>query len=333
MRSRFLWLVGLACANLAPAQVASFSGPVEAYAFDLPTRSVRPVIGFPGSSSFGPAIVEDLDFGSVAPQQSYAIVLKGVVWQLASHLDSARPSAQTLTGITARPQGVAWSDDGSLAILYSLAGNWIQTVSGLPTQPAVGTRTDVSTVGLLAAAVSDAKGKQIAVAVTGSSPGVFLFEAATRTFQALLPLSSPAALAFSGDGTELYAIDSSTKQLSAVKVANLGSQTVSLAGLANPFAVRCAPLTSAGQVVYVASRGDQILREYNFTSRQTVADLPLSFAPAGLDEFGRNSFMVAPRASASDPLWLFVDAPQPAIYFVPALPEQPVRPERGDRAR
>jgi hypothetical protein len=43
--------------------------------------------------------------------------------------------------------------------------------------------------------------------------------------------------------------------------------------------------------------------------------------------------MVAPRASASDPLWLFVDAPQPAIYFVPALPEQPVRPERGDRAR
>ena len=333
MRSGFLWLAIFACANPAPAQVASFSGPVEAYAFDLPTRSVRPVIGFPGSSSFGPAIVEDLDFGSVAPQQNYAIVLKGVVWQLASHLDSARPSAQALTGIAGRPQGVAWSGDGSLAILYSLSGNWIQTVSGLPAQPVVGPRTDVSTLGLLAAAASDATGKQIAVAVTGPSPGVFLFEAAGQAFERLLPLSNPAALAFSSDGAELYALDSSTKQLAAVTMSNLGSQTVSLAGLANPFAVRCAPLSSAGQVVYVASRGDQILREYNFTSRQTVADLALSFAPAGLDEFGRNSFMVAPRASARDPLWLFVDAPQPAIYFVPALPEQPARPERGDRAR
>jgi hypothetical protein len=334
MRSRFLLVIGLVCSNLAPAQTATFSGPVEAYAFDLPTRSVRSVIGVPGSSSFGPAIVESLDFGSVAPQQNYAIVLQGLQWQLASKLDAARPSIHALTGITARPQGVAWSGDGSLAVLYSLAGNWIQTIGGMPNQPAVGPYTDVSTLGgVLAAVASDAAGKQIAVAIAGQRSGVFLFQAATQTFVPLLALSRPVALAFSSDSADLFAIDASTRQLSVVNLASLATQTVPLTGLADPFAVGSAPATAPSRIIYVASRSDQILREYDLSSQQIIADLPLNFVPTGLQQFGRNSFLVASRARAVDPLWLFVDAPQPAVFFVPALPAQSLRPERGNSAR
>jgi len=333
-------LIALVGANLSMAQTASFSGPVEAFAFDLPTRSVRPVLGFPGSSSFGPAIVESLEFGSVAPALNYAIVLHGLEWQLALHLDSTRPSFQALPGIAGRPDGIAWSQDGSLAILYSLAGNWIQTISGLPNQPSAGPQTEVSSLGSLSAVASDATGKQIAVAVTGEgagqSAGVFLFQAATQTFVPLHGLAHPVALAFSSDGTELFAIDSSTRQLSVINVASLSSQSIALNGLADPFAVSspaAAPgIQTASQVIYVASRSDRILRELNLATQQVVADLPLNFVPTGLNEFGHNSFLVASRAQAADPLWLFVNSPA-AVFFVPALPVPPLRTERGDGLR
>ncbi len=334
MRSTFLLLIGLVWTNWGAAQPVSFSGPVEAYVFDLPSRSVRAVIGVPGASSFGSAIVEGLDFGSVAPQQNYAIVLDGVVWQLASNLDSARPKIQVLKGITARPQGVAWSGDGSSAALYSLDGNWIQIVSGLPNQPAVGAPTDVSTLGgSLAAVASDSAGKHIAAGITGQRSGVFLFEVASQTFVPLLALSKPVALAFSSDGSNLYAIDAATRQLSVINLASTSAQAISLEGLTDPFAVSAGPATASSQMIYIASRSDQILREYNLSSRQTIADLPLSFAPTGLQEFGHNSFLVASRARSADPLWLFADAPQPAVFFVPALPLPLILPERGNGAK
>jgi hypothetical protein len=337
MRSRYLLSIGWMFAALAPAQVASFSGPVEAFAFDLPSRSVRPVIGFPGSSSFGPAIVERLEFGSVAPQQNYAIVLQGLVWHLASHLDAARPSLTPLKGITARPQGITWSADGSTALLYSLGGNWIQSISGLPGNPAVAPPVDVSTLGgTLSAAATDAAGKQVAVAITGQgvagkNAGVFLFAAASQSFQPLLALANPVALAFSSDSASLYAIDSATRELSVIDLASRGSQTFPLDGLADPFAVAPAPATASTATVYIASRSDRILREYNLTSRQITADLALDFAPTGFDPFGRNSFLVASREHSTDPLWLFVEAASPAVFFVPALAQAPLGAERGAR--
>lgn len=333
MRSTLLLLIGFTLANLGAAQPVSFSGPVEAFAFDLPTRSLRSVIGVPGSSSFGSAIVERVDFGSVAPGQKYAIALQGAAWHIASHLDSARPSLQALTGITARPQGITWSSDGSLAILFSFAGNWLQIVSGLPSQPSVGQRIEVSSQGgVLSAVASDAAGKQIAVAITGRNAGVYLLQAATHAFVPLVELSNPIALTFSSDSADLLVIDSATRQLSVINVASRSSQEVSLEGLAHPFAVRAAPATASSKVIYVASRGDQILREYDLLTQHTIADVSLNFTPTGLEEFGRNSFLVASRARAIDPLWLFVDQPGPAVYFVPALPV-PHRPEREERAR
>ncbi len=50
---------------------------MEALTFDAPTRSLRAVIGFPGAASFGPVLLDSLDFASVAPLQNYGIVFEG----------------------------------------------------------------------------------------------------------------------------------------------------------------------------------------------------------------------------------------------------------------
>jgi hypothetical protein len=296
------------------------SGPVTGYTFDAPTASVRAVMGFPGAASFGPALLAGLDAGWIAPGENFGLVFQAGNPLLISELDSAQISETPVAGLAGQPEGVTWSGDGSTAVLYSLSGNWIQTLSSLPNNPTVGALTDVSTLGgSLSAVAVDQSGVQIAVAITGGSAGVFSFSA-SQGFAPLLQLSNPAALAFSADGSSLLALDTSSMQLSILDLASFNSQSMPLGGLADPFAVRAAVDSQNRQIVYVASKSDQLLREYTISDQQPVTDLPLYFPPGVLSDFGKNTFVIAGRSQPSDPLWLLANLPEPAVYFVPAIP-------------
>ena len=144
----------------------------------------------------------------------------------------------------------------------------------------------------------DANGKQVAIALAGASAGLYLMTA-SGSFAPVLQLANPVALSFSNDATQLFAIDTASLQLAVVNLANFDFQMAPLAGLADPFALR----EGTNQKLYVASRSDRLLREYDLTSLQAVADLPLSFTPTGIQQFGANSFVVASRVPR-DPLWL-----------------------------
>jgi hypothetical protein len=318
MRWTLLLLLGTAAAGAMAAQQASLVGPIEGFTFDAPTASVRAVIGFPGAASFGPALLSSLDSGWVSPGRNFAVVFQGGNCILASHLDSGQISTVPIAGLTGQPEAITWSGDGSVAILYSLGGNWVQTLSGLPDNPIAGALVDVSSLGgSLAAVAADQSGGQIAIGITGTSAGVYLL---TQAFAPLLQLSNPVALAFSHDGGSLFALDTSTMQLSILDLTSFNCQFLALQGLADPFAIRPALDSQNREMVYVASRSDQLLREYDVSGQQVVADLPLYFSPTGVAEFGKNSFLVAARSRASDPLWLLTNLPQPAVYFVPAVP-------------
>ena len=73
---------------------------MEALTFDAPTRSVRAVIGFPGAASFGPALLDSLDFASVAPLQSYGIVFENGKCLFVSGLGSKTISTVAIAGVT-----------------------------------------------------------------------------------------------------------------------------------------------------------------------------------------------------------------------------------------
>jgi hypothetical protein len=319
MRCTLLLLLGVASLGVVSGQQIGFSGPIEGFTFDLPTASLRAVTGTPGSALFGPALLDRLDFGSVAPHQNYAIAVQGENCLLVSNLGSDRISTSRISPVSRRLDAITWSGDGSLAILYSRSGNWIQEISGLPGNPSVGPYQELSSLGgLLSAVAAGQQGKQVAIAVTGNSAGVYLLTD-SQAFAPVLQLSNPIALAFSSDGTSLFVLDASAMQLSILNLASLSSQAIPLAGLADPFAIQSAPETQNRQLVYVASRSDQLLQEYDIASQQVVLELPLYSSPTGIDEFGQNSFLIRSRLQAGDPLWLLTSSPQPAVYFVPAI--------------
>ncbi len=327
MRFASLVVLGLISPLHVPAQQTSLSGPVEAFTYDAPTRSLRAVIGFPGAASFGPVLLDSLDFASVAPLQNYGVILQGGTWLLASGLGSKTVSTHAIAGVTRYPEGMVWSGNGSLAILYSRAGGWFQTIAGFPAAPVAGTVVEVSSLGGSFTAIAvDAQGKQIVVAVSGDKGA--LYQAAGQSFVPLASMSNPVSLSFSSDGQTLYALDAATLQITAVSLAGNGFQTLALPGMTNPIAIQAIQDSQSGsasdsqsgrQLLYIAGGSDRMLRILDAASQQILTDVPLNLKPTGLAVFGSGSFVLASRAQSANPLWLFSNTPQPGAYFVPAV--------------
>jgi hypothetical protein len=319
MRGALLFLAGLGFISTTrlPAQQTSLTGPVEAFTFDQPTRSIRAVIGFPGTASFGPALLDNLELASVAPGQSYGLVFEDGKCLLVSGLASKKISTAAIAGVTRYPDGIAWAANASLAILYSRAGNWFQTIAGFPNAPVADALTDLSSLGSLTAVASDSAGHQVAVGVRGDKGGVYQAEGNWVT--PLSAMANPVSLSFSADGKILYALDASMLQVTAIILGNHGIQTLALGGIANPVAIRSLQDSQNRPVLYVAGGHDRILRILDVTSQQ-FTDTALNFQPTSIDAFGSNSFVLAPRSQSGKPLWVFSSTPQPAAYFIPAIP-------------
>jgi hypothetical protein len=286
--------------------------------FDAPTGSLRAVKGFPGSATFGPALLSDVEFGSVAPYKNYAIVLKDSHWLFVAGLDSAHVSTSPLPGVFGAPEGAVWSSDGSVAILYSTSGNWMQTLAGLPGSPHANAYTNLSVLaGSLTAIASDADGKQIAIAMQGPKGGVYL-NTSKQEFIPLAKSSNPIALSFSENGANLYVLDGAALKLTAITISDWNSEVLPLQGLRDPFAILAGYDNENRPVLFVASASDRLVGVYNPASQKMEVTFHLGFQPTGLQDFGRNSLVIGSRSKPGSPLWLLSTAPKPAVYFVPA---------------
>jgi hypothetical protein len=297
-----------------------FSGPMVGFTFDRPTGSLRGISGLLGSALLGAPVLLKLDYASVAPLKDYAIAFQGGQCLFASNLRLAPISIATLPGQFSVPDGIAWSGDGSVAVLYSPKGNWVQTISGLPLSPNAGPLLDVSPLGgTLSNVAVDFHGEQLVIGVLGDSGGVFRI-ADSQTFLPLLTVSKPISLSFSDEGGKLYILDGASKQVFELNMGDSTSQSWPIADLEDPIAVRVIQDTAQVRVVYVAGGSDSALVSYDSSSHEVIASIPLTFQPTEMESLGRNSFVLRPRTSNDDPLWTFRTSEQPTVYFVPASP-------------
>jgi len=193
--------------GLLTAQQAQLSGPIEGFSFDAPTGSFRAVIGLPGSASFGPAILDGFSRGWVAPQKDYGLAFKDDKCMIVAGFGSEKASSFAVSAAISEPEGVVWSGDGSLAVLFSRAGNWIQALADIPNSGAPSVPVELSFLGgSLSAIAADARGKRVAIGTAGESGGVYLITDGGNPVPLLAGFQS-IALAFSDDGSKLYALN------------------------------------------------------------------------------------------------------------------------------
>ena len=161
--------------GLLPAQQTPLSGPVEGFTFDVPTRSVRPVIGSLGSASLGQPIVTGLAYASVAPHQNYALAFQGDRCVLIMGLGSSDQTLRVeVPQSFAAPEGISWSGDGSIAVLYSRTGNWVQILKGLPSKANPGSSLSLAPMqGTLSAVATDLHGDHIVIGTAGEVGGIY----------------------------------------------------------------------------------------------------------------------------------------------------------------
>lgn len=315
MLHRMLYGIALAAA-LLPAQQLSLNGPVTGFVFDTPTHGFRALIGFPGSASLQPPAIAGFDAGFVAPRADYAIAIKAGHSSLVQGLGSAQPSIAELAGVAGAPDSVQWSAEGSVAALYSQAGNWIQPITGLPDQPVAGDVVDLSAFsGTLTSVAIDRTGNWIAAGFAGD--GVFL-KTPGQPFVPALQVANPVALAFSAGAQTLYVVDAAAPQLLRLNTADFSAQSVPLEGLSDPVAVASGKDLDNRDVVYVAGRNDHLFRIYDSSTYDVLADLPLDFAPDRIVPLRGLSYALDARQNEGDPLWVFSNAPAAAVFFVPA---------------
>jgi hypothetical protein len=316
MRILIVLFLFVSLARAAPAQ--SLSGPVEGFIYDASTHSLRAVDGLPGSATFGPVILSDVGFGSVAPSKNYAIAFQGGHGLFVSGLGSAHVSTSPIPDVFGQPEGAVWSSDGSVAVLYSRSGKWIQELTGLPKTPRANPNLNLTALdGSLSAVAVNADGKQIAIGTRGAQGQVYLNE----SNQNLIPLAKiddPISLSFSENGANLYALDGVALKLAVVTISNWSSQVLPLPELRDPLAILAGHDAANQPVVFVASGKDRLVGVYNPASQKMETTVRLGFLPTGLQDLGRNSFVIGSRMKSEDPLWLFTTAPRPAVYFVPA---------------
>jgi hypothetical protein len=313
-------LCGFLSLRLLVAQQSTLTGPVEGFTFDLPTGSFRAVIGLPGAASLGPPLLSGFEFGSVAPGKGHGIAFHGGHAILVSQFGSAPVLTSELSDTARQPEGVLWSADGSQALLYSLSGGWIQQVVGLPDAVRFESAIDLSSLGgTVAAVAADPSATRIAAAIQGNNSGVYVMDG-NRDFASVRPAGKPIALAFSEDGRKLYILDGDTRQLSELSLGDSSSRDCSIDGLQDPVAIRVAHDAVNHPVLYVAARADRMVRTYDVSSLQVLANTPLDFEPTAIQAFGLHSFLLSPRLHDGDPLWCLTSVPQSMVYFVPATP-------------
>jgi hypothetical protein len=151
----------------------------------------------------------------------------------------------------------------------------------------------------------------------GAKGQVYLNES-NQNFIPLAKIENPISLSFSENGADLYALDGTALKLSAVTISDWSSQVLPLTELRDPLAILAGHDAANRPVVLVASGKDRLVGVYNPASQKMETAVRLGFLPTGLQDLGRNSFVIGSRMKLEDPLWLFTTAPRPAAYFVPA---------------
>ena len=319
--SKALVIAGaLLAGGFVRGQSSGLSGPVQGFTFDPPVQHIRAVIGALGSASLGPLLLSPVDSAFVAPRQNYAIGIRRGQVLFVSGLGTPQVSVAELAGASV-PDGVAWSDDASVAVFYSQTGGWIQMYSGFPGSISAGTQISTATLGgSLTAVAADAHGQRIAVGISADRGAVY--EVAGGSFSPILAMARPIALAYAADDGALYALDASLNQVSEVGTAQAWALDAG-----DAIAIRPAVDAANRKVLYIAGRSSRSLLVYDRSTHQLNASVPLSFAPGIIDPFGPNGFLLTHRSAGTDPLWSFTNSAQPAVYFVPAAPVSEPRRE------
>jgi hypothetical protein len=305
----------------AAGQTASLRGVVSGLIYDIPSRSIRPVVGFPGSSYLGPPLLRDLEKAFIAPDGESALVVESGDVIVIRALTSGSPMRLAVPQLTAKVDRVAWAaNSGSLIALDSAAHRLLP----LDVKPSfqAGSPIDLSSLeGDVTELAANVDVTQVVVGIRHPAQGGFYALSPSGRPVRLSYIKDPGAAVF-GFSSVFYAIDRETRQVVRFAAGIYGGgEPLGFAGepdrMADPVGIA---LSADEHRLYLAGGSDRIIREYDLRSRELLNAQRTDIVPQNLSPLSAASsvFVIAQRITDDQPTWLLDTRSVPSITFVPA---------------
>lgn len=308
---------------VAASQTASLRGPVSGLIYDVPSRSIRPVVGFPGSSYLGQPALRDVGTVFLAPDGESALVVEDGQVVLIRGLRNGNSTRLPVSELNGQVDHVAWASSSGSLVAYCSSMRRLLRLDVRTSPPMSGPSTDLSYLeGDVTGVVTN---DDASLAVIGfrhpTQGGLYAVSEGVPPVQ-LSATKDPGAAVFGDSANVLYAIDRDARQI--LRFPNGvygGSELLSFSGeserLADPVGIALSP---DGQRLYVAGGVDRMIRVYDLRSRELLLEIRLDVIPQGLSPLPATSsvFVLGPRRSGEQPTWLLDTRRVPSVSFVPA---------------
>ena len=299
---------------------AALSGPVLGYIFDRDAGGLRPLGGIPGAALLG-GIVDAgvrLTAGAAAPGGRFVIGIDEDAQPVMLVMDSGAMARRALAGASAGVDRIALSPGATAAALFSSSGAWIEVVAGLPAEPKLSRRIDVSSLAFAPRMIAVSDDAAIVLAAGDGPSAPVWFDAAGGAHE--FPLAAPSALSFRPRSHDAVFIDSAAGEISFASGIGAAAEYSVLPGFdAVPSAV-AAGFSADGPRFYIANRDGTIARfGLDGAAPDTVS---CGCTPEGLEPLGGSVFLLR-QAAGGAPLLVDGSGETPRVLFVP--------PDGGDR--
>ena len=265
-----------------PSFGQTMQSPLTTLVFHSASRSLRPIIGMTGSSYLGPALYADLDFASVSPDQKTAIIETANRVTLIRNLQDAAEIEAAITAI----DRILWSNDSSIAILFSSANRELQWIAN----GKAGSVTTLPENARLLAAQPDAN-----MAIVAAGGRVYRITPDAAPVQ-IAALGDPTAAAICGD--TIYVADAAARQIfelsNNVQHPFLGPAD----GIDDPAALL---LSADGATLYVAMKSARSLSAYSTVEKTLTGRLALDWTPSSFEALSKETFLLNSGARAGEP--------------------------------
>ena len=314
-------ITGLLLAGLATAQQGQINGPISGYVFDKPARALRPVLGIPGASVLGDPVKFPFEVATVyvAPRQDAAIVVAADRSVHVFKLNAGTAAEVAANGISAAPDGVAFSPSGTAAALYS-AGR-AQVITGLPDAPVPAGTVDSRAGQQGALSVRPHPHRSMAPEMFAVSDDGAIVLAATdgavRALQSgggdrsLMDSAGAASIAFAPGGHDAV-VASPSGGLTVLRDVAGAAEQQALAPAADVDGADGVAFSADGKTVYVArAKGGVAVFDVATKGR---TDVTCDCVPFGLTPMGS---LFRLNEAGAGPIWL-LDTVGGRIVFVPA---------------
>jgi hypothetical protein len=286
-------------------------GPVSGFIFEVQSGELRPMVGVPGSSYLGAALLSSVQAAAVSPDGAAALAVSEGRLLLVSGLRTTAPATAPVAAALAGVDRIVWSPDGSWAAVYASGSGQAQVIRDAGRAPAPGAVIDCGSLTSLAVG---AAGDLVA----GMEDGVYLLAAGSAP-RLIAPAARPAAMV--ARGTSLFVADTGAGRILQVEhFATSPAASTFAEGLESPVGVQ---LSADGKRLFAAAAGTRSLSAYDVAARTAVARVELECTPSQLLSFGaRDTWLLNSDRSGPDPLFVGTGAGDPAAWFVPAGREQ-----------